>query len=108
PAAWRLGGGLAYAVLPEATLRLAGAGAEAPASLTVDHASRWRASAMTGVLLQGLASVHILDRLRSGAGSAATIVRRAGLEPKGATVVRLRPDRAVGWRGWSAGTVRRT
>jgi len=108
PATWWPEGGWAYAVLPEARVRLAAVAGEAPASLTVDHASRWRASAMTGVLLQGGASVFVLDRLRSGAGSAASIVRRAGLDPKGAALVRLRPDRVVWWRGWSAGTVRRT
>ena len=80
----------------------------APASLTLDHASRWRASAMTGALLQGTASVFVLDHLRSGARSAASIARGAGLDPRGAAVVRLRPDRIVWWKGWSGGTVRRT
>jgi len=108
PAVGRIDGGWAYAVLPEAIVRLSGAEADGPASLTLDHASRWRASAMTGALLQGTASVFVLDHLRSGARSAASIARGAGLDPRGAAVVRLRPDRIVWWKGWSGGTVRRT
>jgi hypothetical protein len=108
PAAWVLHQGWAYAVLPEAILRLAGVQADCPASLTVDHASRWRASAMTGALLQGTAAVFVVDGLRSGAGSASAIVRRAGLDPGGAALVRLRADRVVWWKGWSGGTVRRS
>jgi hypothetical protein len=108
PAAWVLDRGWAYAVLPERTLALAGAPDDCTASLTVDHASTWRASAMSGVLLEGTGSVFAIRRLRSGARSAASIATRAGVEPDGAAVVRLHPDRVVWWKGWSSGTVRRS
>jgi hypothetical protein len=108
PAGWCIQGGWAYAALPETTLRLAAVQADVTASLTVDHASTWRAGAMAGVLVQGAGSVFVLDGLRSGVRSAVAIVRRAGMDPRGAALVRLRPERVVWWRGWSAGTVRRT
>jgi len=108
PARWALDGGSVHAVVPGTTLRLAGPEADCPAALTVDHASRWRASAMAGVLVQGEGSVFASDRLRSGAPAAAAVAERAGASPKGTAVIRLRVDRVVWWRGWSSGTVRRS
>ncbi|MDP9340869.1 MAG: hypothetical protein M3Q23_01925 [Actinomycetota bacterium] len=106
PASWLLDRGWPYAAVPQATLALAGVDADCPASLTVDHASTWRASAMTGVLLQGTASMFVIGRLRSGGRSASAIAKRAGLDPEGAAVIRLNTERVVWWKGWSGGTVR--
>jgi hypothetical protein len=98
-------GGL-YAVVSEAVFRLAGGGPDVPASLTVDRASQWRARAMTGVLAQGDARVHVIAALRSGARSALAIARGAGHLGEDPAVLRIRPRRLVWWRGWESGTVR--
>jgi hypothetical protein len=108
PAVWVDHAGGVYAVLPERIVGLAGADRDCPGSLTVDQASRWRASAMAGVLLQGRASIFVAGRLRSGVRSARSIAARAGVDPEGAALVRLDADRVVWWTGWSSGTVRRS
>lgn len=98
--------GAYYAILPRAFLKLAGGGPELPASLVVDRASRWRASQMVGVQIRGEARVFLPGRLRSGAAS---LARRLGpvAEEERHAVVRLRPERAVWWRGWSSGSLGR-
>jgi hypothetical protein len=103
PVTWRRVAreGAYEATLPRAELDLAAAGPEARVALTVDHASRWRAAAMTGMLLQGTASLHTLDE--TGRGRSAL---RSHLEDDGGlALVRLVPERIVWWRGWSGGTV---
>jgi hypothetical protein len=89
PARWRRdpGRGAYEATLARPALELAGAGPKSRAALTVDRASRWRASAMTGMLLQGTAELFSLQ------------------ETDG--LVRIRPDRVVWWRGWSSGSAAR-
>jgi hypothetical protein len=96
--------GVTYAVSPSPILALVGSGPEFPTALTADHASSWRARAMTGVMLQGRGTVFVPERLRSGATSASALVRRAGLEV-GAALVRIDPARVVWWKGWTSGTV---
>jgi hypothetical protein len=99
PCRFIVDGGDLYAVLPSAVLALASPHPDAPISLTVDHASRWRARSMAGVLVQGDGRVHEIGRLRSGARSAARIAETSA-------VVRVRPHRIVWWAGWDSGTVR--
>ena len=93
--------GIYEAVLGGSALELAGTGPEARAALTIDHTSRWRASEMTGMLLQGDATLHHPGATTRG--------RRALLERLDGNdelaLVRLRPDRIVWWRGWSSGAV---
>ncbi len=98
--------GVMYAAVDARALALSGGGPDAPVGLTVDHASRWRASAMTGALVQGIGEVHVLSRLRSGRAAAERLVERAGALPDGMALVRVRPRRVVWWRGWASGTVR--
>lgn len=104
PAWWVREGPSVYAALPGPAAALAGAGPQAPAALTVERASRWRASAMAGLLLQGNATVHAASRLRSGRRSAQTLALRAGLLEEDPVVVRVAADRAVWWKGWAAGS----
>jgi nitroimidazol reductase NimA-like FMN-containing flavoprotein (pyridoxamine 5'-phosphate oxidase superfamily) len=97
--------GILYAAVEARSLELAEAGPDAAVGLTVDRASRWRASAMTGVLVRGTGSIHVLSRLRSGRAAAERLVERAGALPEGMALVRVRPRRLVWWRGWASGTV---
>jgi hypothetical protein len=96
------------AVVPLSSLALAGTPARPFAALTIDHASTWRASEMTGVLLQGPSEVFVPGTTRSGR---AALHRRIETVwgpdvPARPALVRLRPLRAVWWEGWSSGTVR--
>lgn len=97
--------GILYAAVEAHSLALTEAGPDAPVGLTVDHRSTWRASAMTGVLVRGTGSIHVLSRLRSGRASAERLVERAGALPDGMALVRIRPRRLVWWKGWASGTV---
>ncbi|HJP64846.1 MAG TPA: pyridoxamine 5'-phosphate oxidase family protein [Actinomycetota bacterium] len=107
PAAWRrVGSEGAYdAVLPTATLALADAGLRPRAAITVDRASRWRASAMTGILLQGPAELHSLEATTRGKQALRGRLRYP--DPDDLALVRVRPDRVVWWRGWTGGRVAR-
>jgi hypothetical protein len=110
PVRWAPAGreGAAFAVLARDTLALAGVDAATgtvPAALVVDRASRWRAADMLGLLLRGPAEVYELDQVASGRGSLRQRAELAGPLPSDPVVVRLRPDRAVWWRGWTSGTV---
>jgi hypothetical protein len=105
PAAWRLDRGSVYAALPEDILALSGGGPRLRASLVADHASAWRARSMAGVMIRGHATVHVLDRLRSGRTSAGKLVASAGIHTNGAALLALQPERVVWWSGWRAGTV---
>jgi hypothetical protein len=88
PATWRrvASEGAYEATVAGPFLDLAG-GWSGPVALTVDHASAWRASEMAGILLQGAAEVC------TGVGIA------------GAVLIRIHPERAVWWEGWTSGTV---
>jgi hypothetical protein len=105
PAVWLLDRGSVYATLPMDALELAGGGPRLLASLVADHASAWRARAMAGIMIRGRATIHVLDRLRSGRSSAGRLLASAGIDPRGAALVALDPERLVWWSGWRTGTV---
>jgi hypothetical protein len=88
--------------LPGETLSLAAAGPDAPAALTVDEASSWRARDMVGAMVQGTGSVYVLDELGSGSKSARTLA--TAIDPNAEALVRLTPSRLVWWRGWTSGS----
>ena len=93
-------------LLPRAFLRLAGTAEEFPATLTVDRASTWRASQMAGLQLRGTGQTFLPDRLERG--GRVLEERVAALPPvRDPAVVRLRPERAVWWRGWATGSLSR-
>ncbi|MFL5797737.1 MAG: pyridoxamine 5'-phosphate oxidase family protein [Actinomycetota bacterium] len=94
-----------YAAVDTRSLALAEAGPDAAVGLAVDHASRWRASAMAGLMVRGTGSIHVLSRLRSGRAAAERLVERAGALPEGMALIRIRPRRVVWWSGWAGGTV---
>lgn len=94
-----------YAVLPRPFLALAGAPARGPASLVVDHASRWRAARMAGVLLEGVGETFVPRQLTRGRSPLLERAARAGPLPADPAVVRLVPEVAVWWKGWTSGTV---
>jgi len=98
--------GVMYAAVEARSLALAEAGPDASVGLTVDHASRWRAADMTGVLVRGTGSIHVISRLRTGRRAAERLVERAGALPDGMALVRIRPRRLVWWKGWASDTVK--
>ena len=102
PARWRADEHALFAALPAETLALADAGPDAPAALTVDEASAWRARDMVGAMLQGTASIYLLDALGSGSKTARTLATE--IDPDAGALVRLAPARAVWWRGWTSGS----
>jgi hypothetical protein len=107
PCRWVRSGGGFHAVLPRAALGLAGANDGAPGSLVIDRASSWRAARMRGVLFRGPASAFVSEEVRSGGRILREVVGAAGPVPDDPAVVRIAPDTAVWWRGWSSGTVGR-
>ena len=102
PARWQLDQGSLFAALPEETLGLAAGGPDVPAALTIDQASVWRAREMIGAMIQGTASIHVLDGLGSGAKTARTLA--AEIHPNAGALIRLTPSRVVWWHGWSSGS----
>jgi len=110
PVAWRREGaaGAYEATLPARFVRLAHPPVRAPAALTVNHASRWRAAEMAGMVLQGSAELFSPSRAKSGASRLRGKLEEGwkGLGWPGPVLVRLRPLRVVWWRGWTSGTVR--
>jgi len=106
PAHWRrvAEDGCYYATLPAAVLALAGAGPEPPVSLVADRSSAWRAAGMRGLLLRGRGTVYVPGRVAAGAGSLLDVSGAGEAD----AVIRLRPDQAVWWKGWSSGTVRQS
>jgi hypothetical protein len=111
PAAWRRAGGEgAYEVaVPTAALASAGADDGAPAAIAVDRASTWRAAQMVGMSLAGPADVFVPEAV--GRGRRAQLARLAEITtdvaPEELSLLRLRPERVVWWRGWASGTVSR-
>jgi hypothetical protein len=108
PVAWSRAGseGAYYAVLPRPFL-LAGATPAPKGALMMDLPSPWRASRMRGILLQGEVEVFVPRNVRAGRDDLLVRARRAGPLLDDPAVVRLRPERAVWWKGWSSDTVER-
>jgi hypothetical protein len=104
PVRWRAEADALYAALPAETLTLAGAGAVAPAALTVDQPSVWRARDMVGALLQGEAAFFVADQVGSGAKSVRDLAR--SMTPEADALVRIALTRIVWWKGWSSGSAR--
>lgn len=109
PVAWfrSASEGAYYAVLPRQFLALAGASPGRAGALVLDRASAWRASHMRGLLVQGDAEIFVPGDLRSGRAGLLAKAARGTSVPSDAAVVRLRPHRAMWWKGWSSGTVGR-
>ncbi|MDQ4108862.1 MAG: pyridoxamine 5'-phosphate oxidase family protein [Actinomycetota bacterium] len=103
PVRWREDGHALYVSLPEESLALSAAGPDAPAALTVDEAAAWRARDMVGAMVQGTASIYVLEALGNGAKTARALA--AEIDPDGGALIRLAPSRLVWWRGWSSGSV---
>ncbi len=109
PAAWTMDGASLYAVLHEDLLALARCRSpSARVALEVDRPSWWRARDMVGAMVRGEGEVFAVGRLSTGRRSADRVAQLAGVDPKGAALVRVRPRRLVWWRGWSSGTVAAT
>jgi nitroimidazol reductase NimA-like FMN-containing flavoprotein (pyridoxamine 5'-phosphate oxidase superfamily) len=104
PVRWRAEEHALYAALPAEALAMADAGPEAPASLTVDSPSIWRARDMVGAMIQGEASFFVDGDVGSGAKTAREIA--TGLSPGAGALVRLVVRRLVWWEGWSSGSAR--
>ena len=109
PALWtrRAAQGAYEAVLPTVWLDLAGTGPDPVGALTLDHPDAWRAAEMTGMLVQGPARVFVPSEVRRGRE---TLARRIGVAagpgaPEDQALVRIRPARAVWWKGWASATV---
>jgi Pyridoxamine 5'-phosphate oxidase len=102
PVRWRADEHAVYAALPAETLALSATGPDGPAALTVDETSAWRARDMVGAMMQGTASIYVLDSLGSGAKTARTLATE--IDPRAEALVRLAPSRLVWWRGWSGGS----
>jgi hypothetical protein len=103
PARWRAEKAALYAALPAETLALAGAGPDAPVSLTVDKPSAWRAKDMVGAMVQGTGSCYVGEQLGSGVKVARALA--ADMAPGSDALVRVSPSRLVWWKGWSSGSV---
>jgi hypothetical protein len=102
PVRWRAEPTALYAALPAETLALADLGADAPAALTVDAPSVWRARDMVGAMFQGEASFFVDGVVGSGATSLRSIAR--ALSPSATALVRVSQGRVVWWRGWTSGS----
>ena len=108
PAAWRRSAAAnRYDVaLPSSFARAAGAVDGCPASLTLDRASSWRATEMTGLLVQGHADVF--DPMAVRGGKRALLARLqaiGGVPVTDAMLARVEARRLVWWHGWTSGTV---
>ena len=109
PVRWRrvAAEGAFDAVVPRGLAELSGAGPEVPAALTLDHASAWRASDMSGMVVRGAAALYAPGEARRGAAELRERIRLAGTAEdavEDAALIRLRPSRVVWWRGWTSGT----
>jgi hypothetical protein len=112
PVRWRsLDGGRVHVTLSRELAGLAGLGPRSRVALTLDRASAWRASSMTGVLVQGWGRSFVAGEVHRGSrdlsSDLAEVVRAAKADGGPAEVLLdVRPDRVVWWLGWSSGTVR--
>jgi hypothetical protein len=120
PVAWRrvAGEGAYEAAVATAALQATGGIDGGRAALTLDRASTWRAADMAGMLLQGAADVFVPAATARGRRAmlgrlgeiAAHVPRPSHPVPddlEDLSLVRLRPERIVWWRGWTSGTVSR-
>jgi len=97
------------AAVASTALRAAGVTDGTRAALTVDHASDWRAADMSGMLLQGVTDVFVPESVTRGHRALlARLGEIATGDPEDLSLLRLRPDRIVWWRGWTSGTVSRS
>jgi hypothetical protein len=103
PVRWLAEESTLYAALSADTLALADAEPDAPAALTLDKASAWRARDMVGAMVQGQASFYVGDRLGSGAKTARQIA--GSIQASADVLVRLAPTRLVWWKGWTSGSI---
>jgi hypothetical protein len=106
PARWTRSEGTFLVVVPRRILALAAAPPRAPAALVVEHASRWRAARMRGLLFRGEAAVFLPDDVSSGRRSLEAAMGETGIPDPAA--VRLRAGSVVWWQGWASGTVGRS
>jgi hypothetical protein len=111
PASWRrhAGEGCYEVAASVGALEFAGVGDGAPAALTIDRASSWRAARMAGISLSGAAEVFVPARGVKGRGGIIECLQRITNDAPAEqlALVRIRPERAVWWRGWASGTVAR-
>jgi hypothetical protein len=107
PARWTRSGGVFLIVVPRRFLALTAPSTPGRAALVVEHASRWRAERMHGLLIRGQAATFVPDALRSGRRSLEAAIGDLPPVPDPA-VVRLRTRSVVWWRGWASGTVARS
>jgi nitroimidazol reductase NimA-like FMN-containing flavoprotein (pyridoxamine 5'-phosphate oxidase superfamily) len=105
PARWTREDGSFLAVLPRRVLALAAPPTRGRAALVVEHASRWRAARMRGLLVRGEAATFLPDELRGGRRSLDAATRDVAVPDP--AVVRLRAETVVWWQGWVSGTVGR-
>lgn len=106
PARWTRSEGTFLVLVPRRILALAAAPPRAPAALVVEHASRWRAARMRGLLVRDQAAVFLPDDLTSGRRSLEAAMGGTGVPDP--AVVRLRAGSVVWWEGWASGTVGRS
>ncbi len=104
PVRWRAEEHALYAALPSEILALADAEADAPAALTLDRPSGWRAKDMLGAMLQGRASSFVAGSVGSGAKTVASLA--SAVAPGADALVRVDVGRLVWWRGWTSGSLR--
>jgi nitroimidazol reductase NimA-like FMN-containing flavoprotein (pyridoxamine 5'-phosphate oxidase superfamily) len=102
PVRWRAEPSALYAALPAESLALADAAADAPAALTIDTPSIWRARDMVGAMVQGSAACYVEGVVGSGAKTAMALAR--AIDPDADALVRVVPDRVVWWQGWTSGS----
>ena len=102
PVRWRADPGALWAALPAETLALAGAEPGPEVALMLDRPSVWRARDMVGAMFQGQAECFVTGAVGTGAKSMATLAGK--IAPDATALVRVRPRRAVWWRGWSSGS----
>jgi len=111
PVSWRrrAGEGCYEVAASAGALRFAWVGDGMPAALTIDRASSWRAARMAGISLSGNAEVFVPERGVTGRGRIIERLERItpDMPAEQLALVRIRPERAVWWRGWASGTVAR-
>lgn len=111
PGTWRrnAGEGCYEVAASAAALAFAGVRDGASAAVTIDRASSWRAARMAGLSLSGIAEVFVPERGVKGRGRIIERLERIrdDVPAERLALVRVRPERAVWWRGWASGTVAR-
>ena len=104
PVRWRAEEHALYAALSAETLALADAEPDAPAAITLDRSSQWRAKDMLGAMLQGRAASYTAEAVGSGSKSLGALA--ASIAPGADALVHLDVRRIVWWRGWTSGSRR--